>query len=333
MNSYERVINRIHGKKVDRIPNLNIIMQFAALYIGVPYNDYVHDYRLLVEGNLRCAEDFGIDAVSCISDPAREAGGFGANVAYGRDDVPHLLGSFIDDDYEKLQDLQIRSAAEVPRMLDRIKAVELYKKQVKGEKAIIGWVEGPFAEAADLRGVGDALMDLMIQPDHVKALMEVTLAQGILFAKEQIEAGADIIGVGDAAASLAGPALYDELILPYEIRLLEAIKQMGGYTKLHICGNIQPYLPSLPVEHCDIIDLDWMVSLQDAIRLHGTKTSFCGNLDPVAVILRCDPQTLKNHMCDCLSTANSTYMFAGGCEIPKFTPHENMRAMAEVLKE
>ena len=33
------------------------------------------------------------------------------------------------------------------------------------------------------------------------------------FAKAQVEAGADIIGVGDAASSLAGPVIYSDLFL------------------------------------------------------------------------------------------------------------------------
>ena len=36
MNSYERVMNRLAGKPVDRIPNLSIVMLFAAKELGFP---------------------------------------------------------------------------------------------------------------------------------------------------------------------------------------------------------------------------------------------------------------------------------------------------------
>ena len=52
-------------------------MTFAAKFIKVPYIKYVSDYRYLVEGNIACCEKFGIDMVSAISDPFREAHGFG----------------------------------------------------------------------------------------------------------------------------------------------------------------------------------------------------------------------------------------------------------------
>lgn len=64
MNSKERVRARLEGRPVDRIPNLNILMQFAAKFIGVPYGKYATDYRSLVEGNIQCCREFGIDMVS-----------------------------------------------------------------------------------------------------------------------------------------------------------------------------------------------------------------------------------------------------------------------------
>ncbi len=35
MTPYERVNNRLKGKPVDKVPNLSILMTFAAKYIGV----------------------------------------------------------------------------------------------------------------------------------------------------------------------------------------------------------------------------------------------------------------------------------------------------------
>ena len=60
----------------DTVPRTPILMQFAAEYIGSNYGAFASDYRVLVEANLRCAADFGMDQVSCISDPDRETQGF-----------------------------------------------------------------------------------------------------------------------------------------------------------------------------------------------------------------------------------------------------------------
>ena len=49
VNAIERLNRYLEGKPVDRTPNLNIIMQFAAKYVGVPYGVYCTDHRYLVE--------------------------------------------------------------------------------------------------------------------------------------------------------------------------------------------------------------------------------------------------------------------------------------------
>lgn len=329
MNSYERVMKRLAGEETDRIPNLNIVMQFAAKQIGAYYGKYCSDYRLLAEGNLYCAERFGIDAVSAISDPCREAGAFGQAIGYPEDGVPYVNGVLVNEPAD-IKKLKISHSEDFPRMKDRISAIELYRTQVNKKYPIIGWVEGPFAEAADLRGVQNILMDCVMEPEFVKGIMDVTLEQAVLFAREQAEAGADIIGVGDAAASLVGPVIYEELVLPYERELLKRIKETGALTKLHICGNIEPYLEVLPAESCDIIDLDWMVSLEKAISIHGGRVSLCGNVNPVD-ILQLSQEKLEKLIRETLGFADARYIFAGGCEIPRDTPVENMKLIAEIL--
>ncbi|HBC87916.1 MAG TPA: hypothetical protein DCZ94_13260 [Lentisphaeria bacterium] len=71
-----------------------------------------------------------------------------------------------------------------------------------------------------------------------KGSFEVIVENAANFAKYQIDAGADIIGVGDAAASLVGSQIYEEFVFPYEKKLIDKIHSMGGLVRLHICGNM-----------------------------------------------------------------------------------------------
>ncbi|MDR2774533.1 MAG: uroporphyrinogen decarboxylase family protein [Tannerella sp.] len=154
------------------------------------------------------------------------------------------------------------------------------------------------------------------------------------FAKAQIKAGADIIiGVGDAIASVAGPNAYQQWALPYEIRLLKAIKEAGAMTKLHICGNTTPFLELLPADLCDIIDVDWMVPLEKVASLYGDKVCVNGNYDPVAILLQGNVATVKNSVKQCAGIGGLKYTSSVGCEVPKNTPQENLLAVYEALEE
>ena len=332
MTSKERVYARINNQPVDRIPNLNILMFFAAKEIGVPYSEYCQDYRKLVHGNIVCMQKYGIDAVSAISDPLRESADMGLDIVFPEDDVPHEK-EFLIKERQDLLKLKPVNPGNGRRMTDRLLAVDLFKKEVGNEFPIIGWVEGCFAMAADLRGVNNFLMDIYEDPCFVVDLLEICLEQAILFARAQIEAGADIIGVGDAVASVAGPLAYQDLALQYEERLLEAIRKAGGMTKLHICGDTAPFLELLPAQHCDILDFDWMVPMDKAAGLFGDITCINGNYDPVSVMLQGNRQSINSTVKSCVRAGGMKHTSAAGCEVPKHTPPENLMTVYDTLCE
>ena len=122
MNSYTRVMNRLSGKPVDRIPNMSIVMMFAAKQNGITYGQYCSDYRHLADSAILCHEKFGFDMVSAISDPMREAEGFGAMVIIPDDAVPYSpvkrLQSLSDIDTLLVIDPSLGC-----RMSDRVEAV------------------------------------------------------------------------------------------------------------------------------------------------------------------------------------------------------------------
>ncbi len=332
MTPKERVFKRLKGEKVDKIPNLNIIMTFAARYINVPYKKYVTDCSTLVEGNIACCEKFGIDMVSAISDPFRETHGFGANIIFPEDDVPKCNDFFLKE-YSDLKRLKLNDPEKAERMNDRVQAVKLYKKELGEKYPILGWVEGPIAEASDLRGMSRLMTDIYDVPDFIAELFDICTEQAILFSESQIEAGADFIGIGDAAASLIGPTTYKEKILKYEQRLIDSIHKKGAKAKLHICGNVSSILEFLPLSGADMIDIDWMVDFRTANKLFKDKCCACGNFDPVSIMLNGSQDEVEIAVYDCVDAGDNTTFIAAGCEIPKMTPLENMMQVDSVLKK
>lgn len=331
MTSFERVMNRLEGKPVDKIPNMNIMMAFAADYIKVPYGKYVTDYRVLVDARLKMHEDFGVDIVSCISDPMREAHGFGAKVIIPEDDVPYCREHLISD-LSQIKQLKPIDPLKNERMLDRVRAIELFKKEVKNIVPIVGWVEGALAEAADLRDISLVMMDLIMEPDAITELFEIIYEQQRAFAKVQIEAGADFIGVGNAAASLIGPQFYEQFCLEFDKRIIKDIHDMGAKAKLHICGNTEPLLELIAKTEADIFDLDHMVDYRKAVRvLKDTKTSANGNIDPVSIFLRGSLAEMEAAVKECIEITDEKTFISGGCEIPRGTPFENLKRMDAML--
>lgn len=331
MTSYERVMNRLEGKPVDKIPNMNIVMAFAAKQVGATLKEFITDYKVLVESKLLCAEKFGIDKVSTISDPMREAHGFGAQIIFPEHDNPYCKNHLITD-LSQISQLTPVSPLDNERMLDRIKAVELFNQQVKGKIPIIGWVEGALAEAADLRDISLVMMDLLMAPNKMHELFAIIAEQQKLFAKEQILAGADFIGIGNAAASLVGPELYEEFCLKYDTEIVNYVHELGAKAKLHICGNTEPILHLLARTGADIFDVDHVVSFEKAVEaFRGSGTVANGNLDPVSHLLQGNHDRVVKSVRACLEVADVNTIISGGCEIPAASPEENLVTMNQAL--
>lgn len=148
----------------------------------------------------------------------------------------------------------------------------------------------------------------------------------IVFAVVQVKAGADMIGVGDAACSLIGPQLYETLVLPFQKRLFAAIHEAGAKVKLHVCGNTANIIDHMATSGADIIDVDWMVSLEQARSVVGPNITLCGNFDPSGVLLRGSAADVAAAKKKCLEHGGSRFILMPGCEVPPGTPIENIRA-------
>ena len=90
MNGFERITAMLDGKPVDHLPNMPITMMFAADHAGVKYGEYATDFQKLVDAQIKTAESYGFDYVSCISDPSREAADCGATIQYFDDQPPAI---------------------------------------------------------------------------------------------------------------------------------------------------------------------------------------------------------------------------------------------------
>lgn len=330
MNAFERYTARMAGDPVDRPPNFDIMMAFAAHYIKQPLSKYYLDHRVLCDANFAMVADFQIDILQAISDPYREAHDLGAKIDFPEDGLP-VSKEYLLADESKLAGLEVVKPEDGVRMSDRLDAVRVFKGRAGGEVPVMGWVEGALAEAADLRGVNQLMMDLIERPEWVVELLEFCTEQAILFAQAQVAAGADMIGLGDAVASQVSPEMYAVYALPYEQRIFEAVKQAGAVPRLHICGNTSWILEHMAQSGADIIDLDWMVDLSAAKNIFGDGPVICGNMDPVGVMLQGTPETVEQSVKQCLEAGGPRCISMAGCEIPVATPHANLHAQSRAL--
>lgn len=325
MNGLKRTHDFLRQDTVDRLPFHPIIMRWAARYAGVPYRDFCLDPRTKCDAMIRCARDFGLDWVTVMSDPWAEASAFGIEVDYPADQLPAAKNHL--PDAATAAALKPWNPADSMRCRNRLKEIEIYNSLVEEEFFIVGWVEGPVAAYANLRGTTEASLDFLMEPDLVEKAMDIITESAIGFIRQQIAQGAHCIGIGDAFCSQIGPDLYHLFAFDRQKQLVDVIHSCGSLAKLHICGNTRSILSSMIATGADIIDIDHLVpSMAEFLDMLGPNQVFSGKSDPVSVIQDGTAKTIQNAVQNDIADAGGRCIVSAGCEITPETSAGNMRA-------
>ena len=114
---------------------------------------------------------------------------------------------------------------------------------------------------------------------------------------------------------------------------MDALHEAGARVRLHICGNTRAILPAIAGLGCDVVDIDSPVPVAEARAVLGADQVLCGNLDPVRAILDGQPAGIRDGARRLPSRGRrSRFVVGAGCEIPRGTPPENLRALVDYAR-
>jgi MtaA/CmuA family methyltransferase len=331
MTSLERCLAAIQGAEPDRVPVFPLLMFFAQQRAGITYREYATNGGALAEAQLRVRERFPVDALTVCSDAFRLTADLGAEMAYPVDKPPFAMNHLVQEEKDLYKLGRPDPMASGSRMADRVTGVQALVRAIGRECLVVGWVDMPFAEACSLCGVTPFMLLLVDQPALAHRILEWLTVRVIDFAVAQVQAGAPMIGAGDAAASLVSPGQYREFALPYEQRITRAVHEAGGLTKLHICGQTTHLLKDMVKSGAALSNVDHLVSFDSACEVYGaSRLCFKGNLDPVSELMQSTPPVCAARCRALIDKAKGLrYMLSPGCEVPAATTDEVFKAFCE----
>jgi MtaA/CmuA family methyltransferase len=337
LNSLERVRNTVLGKPVDHIACQPMLMQFAASYSGMKFIDYTRDGRKMAEAQLRAMRDFDIDVLLTCSDPAREVidiAGDGS-IQWFENQGPAIQEERAAlADKSRLKEFRLPDLDPKGRMYDRIIAIEIMRREVGQSNSICGWVEGPLALAAELRGINRMMTDFSDDPEFARDLLHFCADVAILYADAQIASGADTIGMSDAASGLLGPVLYKKFIVDEQMRVFKHIKQNhpAVLTRQHMCGRITKLAEDFATLPVDIYEIDFPSDLARIKQVVGDRV-LSGNISTITDMFEGTPERVYDAVARCHAICGKYFIVNCGCEVPPASPNENLRAMVRYAKE
>ena len=312
-------------------------MQFAARHAGLEYNAYVTDPRRLAEAQLALADAYGIDCLMTCSDPARElidiAGDGSVEWAASGPAIVESRAALLDT--SRLGRLRVPDPLAPGRMRERITSIELMRAAAGPGASVVGWLEGPLALGQEMRGLSALMMDVYEEPGFVGDLLAFTSSVGMAYWEPQVQAGADTIGMSDAAASMMSAQHYETFVFPAQRRVVEDIRarRPDVIVRLHMCGATDHLLPIMRRLPVDIFELDYPVDLAAARAVLGPGRVILGNVSTVREMLSGSPEEVYAAAAECHRICGTRHIVGTGCEVPPETPPENLRALVAYARD
>ena len=163
-------------------------------------------------------------------------------------------------------------------------------------------------------------------------LMEKLVTVLIGFARQQVEAGADVIQIFDSWAGALSVEDYREFCLGPTTELVKAVQQMG-VPVIYFGVDTASMLPAMRETGADVLGLDWRTPLAEGWKAVGPGCGVQGNLDPIALFA--PEEVLRRRVADVLRQAAGRpgHIFNLGHGIVPGTPVENVIRVVEWVKE
>lgn len=218
--------------------------------------------------------------------------------------------------------------AEVPDYFFR--TIDLVKAKVGDQVSVHGEVFSPFTHYMELFGYEQALTSLLEDPGKALALLDRLTTASITWAVAQARHGVDAVLISSAFAGgpLISPRMYKRFVLPFERRVVEAVKAEGVPVYTHTCGSIGDRLELMletGTEGIDTLDPPPLgnVELADAKARIGHRAFIKGNMNSVVLLMATSAEEVIAHATDRIRTGmpGGGYILSTACSVaPRVQP-------------
>ena len=329
----ERLISILSGKKVDRpaciCPGgmMNMVTKSLQDVCGVYLPDAHTDARKMADlakaiVDEKCFENYGVPFCMTV-----EAEGLGASCTLGTQFFePHVTGYAIDTvvDWKKITPMDLESGrAKVT--LDAIR----YLKAETNDYPIIGNVVGPVSVASSVCEPTRYYKQLRQKRELAHEYMQFVTDEIIRFAVAEVEAGADVIALSDPSGTgeILGPKFFDEYAVTYINQVVDAVREAGAKSIVHICGQMKSVYDKVAKISSDAFSFDAVVSLREA-RKNLPGKAIMGNVSTFAIEMQ-DENTVEKLTRACYT--NGSDIISPACGLGMGSDLKNVQAVLRTV--
>jgi uroporphyrinogen decarboxylase len=302
--------------------------------------------EIAAEVTITAAERLGVDAAIIFADLLLPFTPMGVDFEFVAGEGPQVHTPLrTAAQVEALQTDRVEELSYVARAIERVCRHFAPPRADGDQLGIIGFCGAPFTLASYMIEGGSSRNYIetkkMMYASGVRGgaestawplLMEklVTVLTG--FARQQVEAGADVIQIFDSWAGALSVEDYREFCLGPTTELVRAVREMG-VPVIYFGVDTASLLSTMRETGADVLGLDWRTPLAEGWKAAGAGCAVQGNLDPIALFA--PEPVLRERVAEVLRQAagRNGHIFNLGHGIVPGTPVENVIRVVEWVKE
>ncbi|MGD9395842.1 MAG: uroporphyrinogen decarboxylase family protein [Candidatus Thorarchaeota archaeon] len=249
-----------------------------------------------------------------------------------------LTSAAINDvsDWETLEPLDVNAG----ELGNQIRAVELIQKYAHG-------VVPTMATVFDPSMVADKISDKNFNkyadenPEILKGALDIITDVMIDFASATIDAGADGIFLASQHSTQTSvtDSQYKEFVYPYDLKLISRLRKKAKFIVLHLHAReeneeirFEKIAKTPGVDGINWEDQSSALSLKDGKKKF--RGSVLGGIDHNGVFRTESPEEAQKQVLEAIKEAGpERLVIAPGCVITTDTPHENILAVRDAIRE
>jgi uroporphyrinogen decarboxylase len=302
---------------------------------GLSWRHARTDLDKVVHCQLEAVRRFDHDWVMVFPDDYLEFEPLGLKM---RDDenAPAMVSEYLPMNYETLTGFRfpdLSSAMRVPMHLEWIRRI----KQALGDTVcVMGRVACPFSTLGLIYGIQTLLINVIEDPELVRANMTYFTDYEIAYGQAQLDAGADGLWLGDCVASSRFISLthYEEYGVPPAAEVASKLTTPDRFIIYHSCETALPYLRVQTQLPASAVNVGEGVSIAKVRRELGITKCMTGNFDPL-VLRDSTSDAIADQTAEMIreNLPAGGYIFSTGEDTMQTTPVRNLEAMLNSARE
>jgi uroporphyrinogen decarboxylase len=295
--------------------------------------------EIAAEVTITAAERLGVDAAIIFADLLLPFTPMGLDFEFlaGEGPVVHQPVRSLEH-VQALRTDRVDELGYVAKAIERV-AAHFQAPRADGDRlGIIGFCGAPFTLASYMIEGGSSrnyieTKQLMYSKSAAwSLLMEKLVTVLVAYAKQQVEAGADVIQIFDSWAGALSVSDYRQFCLASTTELVQRIRALG-VPVIYFGVDTASLLPAMGETGADALGLDWRIPLDEGWRAVGPGCAVQGNLDPITLFAPEDILQARVREILDLAAGRAGHIFNLGHGIVPGTPVENVLRVVEWVKQ